>query len=144
VRELLNGPQSCYKPSPKNPQFLCGCLKRERASHPWYNRVELRVSPALLELPKSPLPCPPHHSPPFRSLLRQSAKFSPFLPVRLASAFSSSLVPREARKFSSRFAFRVVSSRRVVSFVASRPPHPKSQPSISVLKGCGAEVCLSF
>jgi len=85
VRELLSGPQSGYKPCPKSPQFCCGCFLREWAGHPWYILVELRVSPSILELPKRPLRCPSQLSPPFRTVLRQSAKFSPFIPVRLAS-----------------------------------------------------------
>ena len=88
MRELLSGPQSGYKPSPETPQFCCGCFLREWASHPWYILVELRVSPSILELPKRPLRCPSQLSPPLRRVLRQSAKFSPFIPVRLASRFS--------------------------------------------------------
>ena len=69
------------------PQFCCGCFLREWASHPWYIVVELRVSPSNLELPKRPLRCPSQLSPPLRRVLRQSAKFSPFIPDHLATRF---------------------------------------------------------
>ena len=93
MRELLSGPKSGYKPAPKTPQFCCGCFLREWTSHPWYILVELRVSPSILELPKRPLRCPSQLSPPFRTVLRQSAKFPPFIPVRLASRFVRRVAP---------------------------------------------------
>ena len=138
MRELLTGPQSSYKPAPKSPQFCCGCFFREWASHPWYILVELRVSPSILELPKRLLRCPSQLSPPLRTVLRQSVKFSPFIPVRLASRFrvasrrsprAVSSIVRRVAPFASRFRVALRSSRRVssrrvsfsrVSFVACR------------------------
>ena len=102
MRELLSGPQCSYKPAPKTPQFCCGCFLREWASHPWYFLVELRVSPVILELPKRPLDNPPSLSPPSSRLLRQSAKFSPFIPVRLALRFRVSCAVRRSRRRSPR------------------------------------------
>ena len=82
--------------APKSPQFCCGCFLREWASYPWYILVELRVSPSILELPKRPLDNPPSLSPPSSRLLRQSAKFSPFIPVRLALRFRVSCAVRRS------------------------------------------------
>ena len=120
----MSGPQSGYKPCPKSPQFCCGCFLREWASHPWYILVKLRVSPSILELPKRPLRCPSQLSPPLRTVLRQSAKFYPFIPVRLASCFrvSSRRSPRAVRFScrSSRFSPRLSQSVRTSGKTSER------------------------